>query len=149
MVNWSALLRNRGATLWVLDWQVARNSYSSQPHQPLRWPLMTVKYHMSRSVFSVSCWSLPIMHSIPPGVQQDEVPSSIPLGAQYHTLAHGVNLGKSGRPDRLWCLWCLNPPPFHPQLHIHGIWLVVSFNHLEKWWSSSIGRMTSHSYYGT
>mmetsp|Transcript_7384 Transcript_7384/g.12678 ORF Transcript_7384/g.12678 Transcript_7384/m.12678 type:complete len:230 (-) Transcript_7384:419-1108(-) len=27
-----------------------------------------------------------------PGVQQDEVPSSIPLGAQYHTLPHGVNL---------------------------------------------------------
>ena len=23
-------------------------------------------------------------------------------------------------------------------------WLVVQFHHLEKWWSSSMGRMTSH-----
>jgi len=70
--------------------------------------------------------------SIPPGVQQDEVPRSIPLGAQYHTLAHGVNLGDV-RPDRLWCRQVPEPSTLeHPQLHIHGIWLVVSFNHLEK-----------------
>ena len=97
--------------------------------------------HVTQCFFSVSR-EIPAHAQHPgPGVQQDEVPRSIPLGAQYHTLAHGVNLGKSGRivygssVVPAGASRCLKPPPFHPQLHIHGIWLVVnvvSFNHLEK-----------------
>ena len=79
----------------------------------------------------------------------------------WGTLSQGISSNfikwvclKIVYPYTQWFCWSLsllngylfgNIPHFqtYPNIHRNIIWLVVLYTHLEKWWSSSMGRMTS------
>mmetsp|Transcript_65704 Transcript_65704/g.144102 ORF Transcript_65704/g.144102 Transcript_65704/m.144102 type:complete len:228 (+) Transcript_65704:91-774(+) len=73
-----------------------------------------------------------------PGVQQDEVPRSIPLGAQYHTLAHGVNLDshvvdlRQGRRHLSFWKSFKAVPPSLKRIQIHQTDFIAEVRHAAR-----------------